>query len=879
MALIWASNAGLSSVTAGVEFELVSGSPVIETSEVFSGTTALRINNTSAIEGFRHTFTSTQGKRWFQFKIKIKAAPTNTVQFGGFRITGSPKVGLRMTSGRLLQLYNEEDAAQVGSNSSALSLDTTYRLTIMCDSTTLASTAVEAWIDGTSFASGTINLAANPNKVAIYVEAADATFDIIVGDMTVNDDQGSFFNTLPGNYKLAYLRPNGNGDNSAWAGSDGNSTDNYLLVDETTPNSATDYVQSNTSGQIDEYIIEDPPSEMGSSDTINAFCVGVQAAVDVTTSADPDITLRVKDSGGNLSESASLDCNSSTYQIPSPLPALPVYSMIIYDMPGSSTTAITKSDITGFQIGVRESATDAHFARVSAIWGLVVYTPASGTQYNESPSGGITPSGTVLKEGRKVLAGTLTDSGAVNKLTAKTFTGSLSSVVGTLTKQTSKILSGALSSIVGTLQIAKTTAVALGGAITPSGTLSRLIDKILGSTLTSSGSLEKSSTKSFSGSITPAGSILKQANKVLSGAISSIVGTLEKIKLAVVSISGSIAPSGNLDKLPNKNLSGNTTPQGSLLKSINKLLSGDNTPAGTLLKQTSKILSGTITSIVGTLDKIKLAVVDLVGSITPTGSLLKSTSKIFTGSNNPQGSLEKQTNKVLQGGISPTGSITKIISKILAGILTLAGDLVADFIPGGGDTFFKDLAGELTSSGSIQKVTSKLLTGALTSAGTLIRDIVKTISGALTPSGSLLKSVSKFFSGTLISSGILQASAIFARELSGILTTSGNLFRTTQKSLSGLVSSDGSITKSISKVLSGSLLSIGQITKSISKFFSGLLSSSGILTKIFNLPPSDVPKIYLEGSRILYVGFSGTDDRIVGLEGERIFLENLTGDK
>ena len=63
--------------------------------------------------------------------------------------------------------------------------------------------------------------------------------------------------------KVNYYPPNGNGNYSQMTGSDGNSVDNYLLVDEATPNADTDYNESSTVGNKDSYAatnISDTPS-------------------------------------------------------------------------------------------------------------------------------------------------------------------------------------------------------------------------------------------------------------------------------------------------------------------------------------------------------------------------------------------------------------------------------------------------------------------------------------------------------------------------------------------------------------------------------------------------------------------------------------------
>jgi hypothetical protein len=380
MARLWTGGAELQSTANNVEFSAsITTAPAVETSTKRSGNAAWRISNAAAIEGFRQIHTAAQGSFFFRFYLRIVAMPTNTRVIGGARITGSNKISIRLTAGGALQLYNSEDSAQVGSDSSALSLNTWYRIELTYDSTTLASTTCEAKIDGTAFASGTVDLAATPTSFGCYIDAADATLDYIVDDLAINDTSGTSSQTgYPGDEKVFAMRPNGNGDNSAWTGSDADSTDNYLLVDETPPDSA-DYVQSNTSGQIDDYNLTPTPAELGASDTINVVHVGVFGAIDDATSADPNLKLRFKASaGGTVEESATIDCNSTTYHGPAPLSADDNYKLTLYDMPGASTTGITKADLDQSQAGVIEDITDANFIRVAALWVMVGFTPAVG---------------------------------------------------------------------------------------------------------------------------------------------------------------------------------------------------------------------------------------------------------------------------------------------------------------------------------------------------------------------------------------------------------------------------------------------------------------------------------------------------------------------
>lgn len=70
-------------------------------------------------------------------------------------------------------------------------------------------------------------------------------------------------NDFLGDIRVQYRSPNGNGNSSVLLGSDGNSTDNYLLVDEAPVNDDTDYVGSATPGDKDTYTYQDLSSASG----------------------------------------------------------------------------------------------------------------------------------------------------------------------------------------------------------------------------------------------------------------------------------------------------------------------------------------------------------------------------------------------------------------------------------------------------------------------------------------------------------------------------------------------------------------------------------------------------------------------------------------
>ena len=83
-------------------------------------------------------------------------------------------------------------------------------------------------------------------------------------DFYLNDNTGSApHNTFYGEaFVVEKIGPSGNGTYSEFTGSDGNSTDNYLLVDDT-GNDDTDYVASGTLNQRDTYALSNLTNATG----------------------------------------------------------------------------------------------------------------------------------------------------------------------------------------------------------------------------------------------------------------------------------------------------------------------------------------------------------------------------------------------------------------------------------------------------------------------------------------------------------------------------------------------------------------------------------------------------------------------------------------
>lgn len=95
---------------------------------------------------------------------------------------------------------------------------------------------------------------ASANVIGVGEQTGNNSYSLWFDDLYVCDGTGgSPYDDFLGDVRVDALYPDGNGNSSQFVGSDGNSVDNYLLVDEVTPNDDTDYVESSTIGNKDTY--------------------------------------------------------------------------------------------------------------------------------------------------------------------------------------------------------------------------------------------------------------------------------------------------------------------------------------------------------------------------------------------------------------------------------------------------------------------------------------------------------------------------------------------------------------------------------------------------------------------------------------------------
>jgi hypothetical protein len=290
MARLWLSGFELNSTTADEEFTTVTWSgSTIQTGTVRSGTYAGEITSLASAtrQGFAYQFAAAaaNGPYYVRFALRIATLPSaeNTIfTLGNNATLASATIGAKITldNGGLLRLYNA--TTQVGSASAALSTGIWYEIEVWYDkSLTAGSQVLKARINQASdFASSSSLTIANAVDVAAFGANLNAesqtTGDWFFDDIAINDSTGSFQNTYPGSGKIVHLRPSAAGDNAAWTRGGSDSGANWSQVSEVNPDDNTAYVKKVTTTGIDDYNLDDTPSELNAGSTIKVVAVGVR---------------------------------------------------------------------------------------------------------------------------------------------------------------------------------------------------------------------------------------------------------------------------------------------------------------------------------------------------------------------------------------------------------------------------------------------------------------------------------------------------------------------------------------------------------------------------------------------------------------------------
>lgn len=419
MSLVAQVGAERNTTTDEVEVTLNSGTVSINSVSPMSGSYDYRANPSSGTGFWRlHVFSGNQSTiGYLRMRIKVHTRPGTTIQILRFSDNANAhRCSIRLGSDGTLRLHNAANT-QVGSASAALTIDQEYVIELKLDGGGTTN-ALDARIDGSSFASGNNSTTGTWARILWGPITPNSTCDIYMDDIILNDSSGTTENSWPDSAaRLVSVRPNGDGDNHAWADTGGSAgtSNNYTLVDENTPNDATDYVQSTTLNDTDMYAMGSPG--LGSSDTIKAITGHVRRTNDV---ADAAITFKlqiIKTSGGTVAQGSAITPNETTWRTDTGSVQTP--TLIAYKDPdGSAWTP--QGTCESFQLGVKITTDGTNKILVSTVWAYIQYVPGSGTAYVKDLSDTVSLADAVAKTAAKGLTDSVSMAEIFGKYPKKT---------------------------------------------------------------------------------------------------------------------------------------------------------------------------------------------------------------------------------------------------------------------------------------------------------------------------------------------------------------------------------------------------------------------------------------------------------------------------
>lgn len=177
---------------------------------------------------------------------------------------------------------------------------------------------------------------ATADSFRIGQAGSSSAMSFIMDDFYVLDGSGAApTNDLIGDCRVETIMPSGNGNSSQFDGSDGNQTDNYLLVDEIDADDDTTYVESPDVNDKDTYAYANLATTAGT-----VYAINIQPRHKKTTAGTRSIATVARHSTNEV-DSSAIPC--STDYVP--------YMDIRESKPGGGTWSI--SDVNGAEFGVK----------------------------------------------------------------------------------------------------------------------------------------------------------------------------------------------------------------------------------------------------------------------------------------------------------------------------------------------------------------------------------------------------------------------------------------------------------------------------------------------------------------------------------------------
>ena len=238
--------------------------PDMSTTKAFTGARSLRNTGANTRSSVGTTFASTT-QITAQLYFNHNSVSTNAGRYALIYTWTSTAGSLNFirwhgNTGLIELVINNSVVATVSAATAGITAtDTWYAagLRVFADATT---GYVDFYIDGVSVLSAT-SQNTGTGLTALYIGGDGGSIagwltSCYFDDVYIDDTAGEI-DSAPIPRRFLWQIANGNGGSSQWDGNDGNQVDNYLLVDDVTPDGDTTYVFTNAAGNVDRYIGSD----------------------------------------------------------------------------------------------------------------------------------------------------------------------------------------------------------------------------------------------------------------------------------------------------------------------------------------------------------------------------------------------------------------------------------------------------------------------------------------------------------------------------------------------------------------------------------------------------------------------------------------------
>lgn len=301
-----------------------------------------------------------------------------SIIFRALRSGSVPVWSLRLNTDRTVELWNDSDSAQIGSDSPGMTINTWYR--IEAEFSVNGVLVYLALGDGgrTEFGSGDQSGLDTGETGGILQlgNLSNTTAVLHFDDLAINNTDGTFQNGLPGPGYTVVAMPNAAGDNAMGTRGGTDSGSDWGQVDEKPPNDATDYYILDVDNDILDLNIESVSALIPKSATINVVQVGARhraSAALLTT-----YQTRIKSQTGGTVETGTARNHDDTLWRTNGDSGFGFtnvrYSLTSYTDPqtgGRWTVPL----LDGAQIGVIATAATLADFWITTLWAMIDYMP------------------------------------------------------------------------------------------------------------------------------------------------------------------------------------------------------------------------------------------------------------------------------------------------------------------------------------------------------------------------------------------------------------------------------------------------------------------------------------------------------------------------